>query len=72
MRNEYGTAGTACGGYDGRRRVELELTPGECVVIGEDVLTVVETEPGVVHVRLDRLPDETPAAVPARFALAAR
>ena len=47
------------------RTVELELAPGECVRIGDRLCTVVEVEPGEVHLRIDRA---VPAAAEASFA----
>ena len=43
-------------GQERNRQVfELELAPGESVRIGDRVCTVVELEPGVAHLRVDRV-----------------
>ena len=53
MRIEDGDFGSP-DGIDARDgRIELELSPGESVRIGDRVCTVVEVEPGEVHLRVD-------------------
>ena len=57
------------GGIDScEGRIELELSPGESVRIGESVCTVVEVEPGEVHLRVDPVLPAAAAAPLARRA----
>ena len=49
-------------------RIELELRPGESVRIGDRVCTVVEVEPGEVHLRVDPVLPAAAAAPLARRA----
>ena len=59
-------------GKDVEARVEVELTVGDSVQIGETVCTIVEIVDGEVHLRVDPAVGSEVAADGCRFAAVAR